>query len=193
MVFINEWLPYPYTDNATTQFIELLNDGDESVRLGGWILAKANGKLFRLDGHQIAAHGYLVLMRTKTKLALKHSSESLLLYDASGRLVDRSSFNGSAPQGKSFSRVGTQSGWTQHFAWSSPTPGVANIVAIDISISDARYPFDVPVNNFSPGAFGVFEMAALLGVILAAFVIYFSRTDEKVSKLLFSRDDGAGG
>lgn len=202
MVFINEWLPYPYEDNTTAQLIELFNDGDESVRLDGWVLAKGNGKLFRLDGRQIAARGYLVLMRTETKLALKHSSESLLLYNASGQLVDQSSFNGSATKGKSFSRVGTSSlgassgavfDWAQHFAWSSPTPGAANVATIDISVSSARYPLGVSVNNFSLGALGAFEMAVALGVILAAFVIYFSRTDEKVSKLFFSRDDRIGG
>jgi hypothetical protein len=188
VIFINEWLPNPY-DAITNQFIELYNDADHAVSLGGWRLEKENGKYFYLDGHAIPARGYLVLTRVETKLAIKQSEEGISLIDARGVIVDQSSFNGSARNGKSFSRVAYRASPAQRFAWASPTPGSVNAGTIDMAIHAKRYSLNVPINAVSLSVVTWIGLILLSSILLAAFVIYFSRTNETLRELFFERNN----
>lgn len=188
MVFINEWLPYPY-DGAAAQFIELWNSGEAPVSLHGWRLEKGNGKIFKLDGRSIPANGYLVLTRGETKLAIKHSGESLALYDSEGILQDRSSFAGSAKKGKSFSRADAGTGPAEHFIWTSATPGAANQALLYNEVSEIAYPRGVAINHASLTPLQIFGFTFAAGAILAALVVYFVKHDAKLSKLFWARDD----
>jgi Lamin Tail Domain len=185
MIFINEWFPNPAGDDAKGEFIELFNKSSAPANLNGWILKTTGKKIFSLDGYTIAANGYLVLDRTETKLSLKNTAESLFLYDAAGKLADQSSFLGAAPEGKSFSRINYMADPSEHFTWSAPTPGIANDITINTSISDAVYPLNAPLNDPSLGAGGFFGLMFAAGVILAALVVYCLKSDENLSKLFF--------
>ena len=87
MLFINEWLPNPVGNDIKGEFIELFNDNTASVNLDGWNLKNEAGKQFKLSGI-IGPQGYLVLSRSKTKLALKNDGGALFLYDPQGVLQD---------------------------------------------------------------------------------------------------------
>ena len=189
MVFINEWLPNPGVGKSEEQFIELYNNGDTAVNLGGWRLEKANGKKFMIGPGSILARGYLILPRAETKLVLKHSDETLSFYDSDGRLVDQSSFHGSAKVGKSFSRANYETGPAQHFAWNFLTPGGENQMTLDTTASENRHPTNAPLNNYSLGALPFFGLMLAAGAILAALVVYSMKLYETIREPLFERDE----
>ena len=208
MVFINEWLPNPNGVDTKAEFIELFNNGDVSVSLGGWTIKTTGKKAFSLGGRTIAARGYLVLNRTETKLSLKNNGESVFLYDAAGRLVDQSSYIGAAPSGKSFSRIpysgagdalgaGAAAAQPQAFAWSTPSPGAMNKISLNNNINTNNYPFGMPLNGGvtmgGMSGFGIFLMA-LVGVsaILAVTVVYCLKSHEDLANLFFPRDGAIG-
>ena len=203
MVFINEWLPNPEGVDTKTEFIELYNSGSAPASVAGWQIATTGKKIFRIGSGVIAPRGYFLLPRTETKLSLKNSGETVSLYDAAGKLVDQSSYIGTALSGKSFARVvypsnenDTRAG-SQSFVWAKPTPGALNQAALQNQIHRAAYPTGVPLNADALGSSAVSHtftfLALLIGVsaILAALVVYSLKSDEKLSDLFFKRDDGA--
>jgi hypothetical protein len=197
MVFINEWLPNPIGVDAKGEFIEFWNNGGAPVGLSGWSLRTDGKKKFKLSG-SIRANEYLVLPRSATKLSLKNTDGKLFLYDATGKLVDRSAFEGTAPEGQSFNRVsynayGSSSVYNtiQQFAWGKQTPGVKNSAIAEIGISDARYPVGVPLGANRMGLISVLGFAMLAGVIFAAALWYSMRKDENVSQLFFGGNENS--
>ena len=191
MIFINEWLPNPVGADAKGEFIELWNNGSAPVNVGGWTLQISGKKKFKLSG-LIRADEYVVLPKSETKLALKNADGSLFLYDAAGRPVDRSAFEGSAPEGESFNRVSynvynnsSVYGAIQQFAWSKPTPGAKNSASATIGISEIRYPVGIPLNAYRLSWIAVVGCAMLAGVIFAAVLSYSVRKDENISQLFF--------
>jgi hypothetical protein len=188
MVFINEWLPNPVGADAAGEWVEFWNGGGTAVDLNGWILKTENGKKFSLAGWRIPAHGYLVLNRTTTKLSLRNTDGGLTLYDALGALADHGNFDGSAPEGKSFSRVDYAMGPAQHFAFADPTPGVANAVAHN-AVAVRNYPAHAPLNRgFTNFAFSAIMMGT--AVLLTGLIIYVIKTNDSLSEPFFQRDDG---
>jgi lamin tail-like protein len=189
MIFINEWLPNPIGTDAKGEFVELVNNGKVSVNVSGWTLSTDGKKKFKLSG-AIRADGYLLLPRNETKLALKNTDGSLFLYDAAGRLVDRSAFEGSAPEGESFNRVSYRiPDSIQQFVWGSPTPGASNSVTAGTGISETHYPLGVPLNAYHSSWFSIVGFAFATGVMVAAILWYAMRKDENVSQLFFGSDE----
>jgi len=191
MIFINEWLPNPTGVDAKGEFIELFNNGNAPVNLSGWILQTENKKKFKLSG-SIRANGYLLLPRSETKLSLKNTDGKLMLYDAAGKLVDQSAFEGTAPEGKSFGRISYNTydnssiyNTIQQFVWSKPTPGAKNDVIGEVGVSEIKYPTGIPLNTFHLSWLSVFECAMLIGIIFAAVLWYALRNDEDISQLFF--------
>jgi len=209
MIFINEWLPNPNGADAKGEFVELFNNGSAPVSLAGWVLKTTAKKTFVFGGQTIAAHGYLVLTHATTKLSLKNTGETVLLYDASGRLVDQSSYLGAAPSGQSWARVlypasvvgtndtngamdgsaGGSVAQPQAFAWATPTPGAANEVDLHNSITAASYPFGIPLNRAALGTAQFFAILLGVSAILAALVVYCLKSHEDLSKLFFGGNE----
>jgi Lamin Tail Domain len=187
MIFINEWLPNPVGTDSKGEFIELYNTSNTSVNLDGWIIKTTGKKVFSLGGYSIAARGYLLLQRAETKISLKNTGETVSLYDANGKLADQSSFLGQAQEGKSLSRINYTTDPSEHFAWSDPTPGTANKISLNNSLAANSYPFNTPLNRTSLAASGgaIIGLALGLGVILGVLVVYCTKRDEKIEKLLF--------
>jgi hypothetical protein len=195
MIFINEWFPNPTGSDAKGEFVELWNNGDAPVDLSGWSLGTDIKKKFSLSG-LIRANGYVVVRKGQTKLALKNTDGRLFLYDVAGKLVDQSAFEGSAPEGKSFSRVsyahyGASSTYAgiQQFAWSGPTPGEKNSATLEAGISETDYPAGVFLNTPCLAWFSVLGLAAALGIIFAAVSWYAIKTNEDISQLFFGGNE----
>ncbi len=182
MVLISEWLPNPVGSDASGEWVELWNGGGNIVDLSGWLVATNGGNKANLSG-EIGPGGYLVLYRTKTKLVLRNSDEGLFLYDAGGKLVDQSSFQGSAQEGKSFSRLING----DSFTWSEPTPGAQNKISLDMSVAKSDYPTGVPLNR-PLGAQGIILLALGVAVVFAAIVLFVIKRNENLSKLFFGRN-----
>ncbi len=196
MIFINEWLPNPAGNDATGEWVELFNSGGSTslttssapVSLSGWVIKTSGTSKFNLKG-TIGAGEYLVLKRTDTKLVLRNTDEKLFLYDAAGKLVDESGFLGSAPEGRSFSRLALRSfnEGGSSFIWSDPTPGTANRITVNNSIASNNYPTNIPLNK----NLGTIEFVGLMlgaAVVLTAIVVFVLKRNEGLSKLFFGRD-----
>ncbi|HVO28379.1 MAG TPA: lamin tail domain-containing protein [Candidatus Paceibacterota bacterium] len=190
MVFINEWLPNPAGDDAQGEFIELFNTGASAARLDGWTLHTTGKKIFSLSGRSVGPGGFLLLRRGDTKLTLKNNSEELRLYDAAGRLADQSSFDGSAPEGESLSRINYATDTAEHFTWADPTPGAANQIVGSTAITSREYPRGQPLNQYSPGALPFLGMLFAVSAILSVLVVYSVRSHENFSKFIFPEDGG---
>lgn len=190
MVFINEWLPNPAGSDLKTEFVELYNDGASSISLDGYALRTEGNKKFLLSGRIISPHGYLLLGRSETKLTLKNSDGGLLLYGPGGDVFDHASFLGSAPEGKSFSRINYGIDASEHFVFSDPTPGAVNKVAFNNSVSVDPHPLGVPLRAASLGGLEILEIAFGLAAALAALILYAIKKD-KTSQLFFPRDGEA--
>lgn len=189
MVLINEWLPSPTGNDAAGEWVELWNNGPAAAGLNGWNLITKGGAKTKLSG-EIGAGEYRVFWRKDTKLALKNTNEGLALYDNTGRLVDQSSFLGSAQEGKSFSRLrqGYGGHGAQNFVWGDPTPGAANKISLDMSVARNEYPLNQPLNRNLGGA----EFLGLTigtAAVLMALIIFVIKKNEDLSKLFFGRDE----
>lgn len=195
MIFINEWLPNPTGSDAKGEFIELFNNGTAPVNLDGWSFGTGGRKKFKLVG-SIRANGYLLLPRSETKLTLKNTDGQIFLYDAVGTQVDQSAFDGSAPEGESFNRVGyvvhnssSVYNTIQQFVWGKPTPGAKNSAVLGTGLSETPYPTGVPLNVYRADWFSVFGFALIAGVIFAAILWYAIKKDESISQLFFGGDE----
>ena len=190
-VVINEWLPNPTGNDAAGEFVELKNESNATVNVSGWTLVTKGKKKEKITG-TISPDGSLLLNRKQTKLVLKNSDEGLALYDATGRLVDESSFVGSAPDGKSFNRVDGIIGAAQNFAWGNPTPGAAN-EAIPVVVTQTAVPqFGVPINRTASSGGVFFMMMTGVAILLTSLVLYSIKTNENLSDVFFNRDEAIG-
>jgi len=177
MVRINEWLPNPQGSDAQGEWVEFLNAGRASIDLRGWSIQTGGGKNLSLAGHTISPGEYLVLKRSDTSLVLRNTNETLLLYDRGEILVDKSSFLGSAPEGKSFSRRDTG------FVFADPTPGSDN-GGSEIELIEDSHPFGKPLNGVPNSADFV---ALVLGAsfLIAILVVLIIKRNENISHLFF--------
>jgi len=99
-IIINEIAWMGNSASYANEWIELYNNNDSAVNLGGWMLKSENGKLkINLSG-TVPAKGFYLLEKTNDsavpnikadliyKGALNNKGEDLTLYDNSGKLID---------------------------------------------------------------------------------------------------------
>ena len=96
MIYIKELLPNPTGKDADGEWIKLFNDSSSPVVLNGWGLKDASGKVFRLDGQTVPPSGDLKLAYNETRITLNNDADSVYISDASGKEVDKLSYNGIA-------------------------------------------------------------------------------------------------
>jgi hypothetical protein len=186
MLYINEWLPNPVGADAAGEFVELYNSGNSAAPLNGYTLGTGAKKKFSLTGYTIPAGGYLVLKKAQTKLALKNSDGALFLYGPSGQLVDRAVFAGSAPEGKSFSRISYDASAAQHFLFTDPTSGARN-KTVSTMISSVNYPAGVSLTpQLAPSSFFLFAIGIASTILFVA--IYIFAKNENLSHYIFGGD-----
>jgi hypothetical protein len=123
-VRISEFLPDPSGDDAA-EWIELENAGEAEACLDGWSLDDVDGgsKPFMLTtSHQLPSHGFLVIHKTESRLALNNDGDSVRLLRPDGSIAESITY-AEPPAGQSYSLK--DSGW----AWAEPSPGSSNITA----------------------------------------------------------------
>lgn len=182
MIYINEWLPNPSGTDSGNEWIELFNSGSEKISLQSWTLVSGNSKKFIFKEQNIGAGNYLVLRQPETKLVLRNQEESLSLYDSQGKLISQSSFSGSAPEGKSFSRTSDGT-----FVFTEPTPGAANKIIAKEVLASVNYSAGQPLNQ-AFGTSDVLGLALFVGLIYPFLIIAIFKKNDYLSKLFFGRD-----
>jgi hypothetical protein len=190
MLYINEWLPNPVGNDATGEFIELYNSSAAAQDLNGYALGDGAKKAFKLDGYVISPGNYLILKHADDKLTLKNTDGEVLLYGPSGQVVDRASFAGVAPEGKSYSRVDYGTAPITHFAFEYPTPGAAN-KTIDTAVSASDHPIGVSLSHQLPPASFISLMFGGASFFLL-FFIYVIQKNRNISKFFFGGDEEVG-
>src|SRR3989344_3647047 len=146
MILINEWLPNPKGNDTAGEWIELFNSGSATQDITGWNLtAGAKGK-FVFPEKVIRGGEYFVVHRKTSKLVLRNADEAVFLFDSSGNTVDSSAYLGTAPEGKSFSRMSLENS-DRNFVFAEPTPGEINETAGVVDLVDNAYPQNVPLNS----------------------------------------------
>jgi len=81
-IIISEIFPNPYGEDKQEEFIELYNAGQETVNLFEWQVSNESGQRFRIQKtKKIKAHGYLLLFRAETKIAMSNNGDIISLYE----------------------------------------------------------------------------------------------------------------
>ena len=86
---------YPNTDghDATDEFIELENTGDQPVSLNGWSMTDASGDTFLFEKDAfIAAHTFKTFLHTETNLSLNNSGDTITLIASDESIVDTQTY-----------------------------------------------------------------------------------------------------
>lgn len=131
-ITINEFLPSPIGKDAEEEWIELYNDSDEIVNISGWQLDDEDGgsKPFTFpENTLIAPKGFLVFSRQTTNVALNNDSDKVRLLLSTGMVFQEVNYE-KAPEGQSSART------PKGFIWSSPTPGLPNVVITEKQIPE---------------------------------------------------------
>ncbi|RJQ29788.1 lamin tail domain-containing protein [Candidatus Parcubacteria bacterium] len=184
MVSLSEWLPNPSGKDSESEWVELRNDGPEMIDLSGWELETGAGRKFVLDGYTARGEEYLLLSRQETGLILRNVDEALFLYSKGRKLISKSQFFGSAPEGKSV----VQDAKGGHFT--IPTPGGANIESADGENNDFLSMTYAEGTILNPETVEASFLSFLLGsgVFIAFLATFAAKHHEEVSKLFFKAD-----
>jgi hypothetical protein len=138
-VVINEVLMKPHYDwqgiggvDTNDEYIELYNIGPSSVNLKGWILddiPDGGSSPFTLPARLLRSGEYTTFFKTKTRIALNDSGDTVRLLAPNGRLLDEIQYLKIRAYNLSFGRLPDGSGHLFYGLW--PTPGGPNILFIE--------------------------------------------------------------
>jgi hypothetical protein len=121
-LIISEFLPNPEGNDQDKEFVEIYNYGDEAIDLNSFILEIGKKKI-NLQG-KIEPQEYFVISNKDNNFHIRNNGETLKLYFDKQEIFSVS-YQGKAPEGKSFSRK-KDGGWQ----FTEPTPGKENIFPI---------------------------------------------------------------
>jgi hypothetical protein len=123
-LIISEFLPNPEGNDEGKEFVEIFNYGDEAIDLNGFILEIGKKKI-ELKG-SIEPKEYFVISNKENNFYIRNHGEILKLYFDKQEIFSVS-YEGKAPEGKSFSRK--ENG---KWEFTEPTPGKENIFQKEI-------------------------------------------------------------
>lgn len=124
-ITINEFLANPSGKDEEEEWIEIYNDSDSIVNISNWQLddAMSGSEPFVFPKNSlIAPKSYLVFPRQITGIALNNDKDSVRLLLPEGVVFQEITYE-KPPLGKSSART------DEGFVWSTPTPGMANIIS----------------------------------------------------------------
>lgn len=128
---INEFLPNPVGNDTQNEWIELKNNSNQDADLSNWILDdnEVGSKAYVIiPGTIIKAHGYLVLPRTQTKLALNNNSDQVRLFSPDNEMKEHVNY-ANAKEGLGYAIIEGKWIWTNR-----PTNNSFNLPSVQVSI-----------------------------------------------------------
>ncbi len=139
-IVINEVLIRPHYDwegkgGVTTgdEFIEIFNTGPGDVNLHGWILddtGLGGSSPYTFDDDEILpAGGFLAMFRSKTRIALNDTGDSVRISAPDGRLIDRITYLKVTAYNLSYGRLPDGSRHMFYGLW--PTPFRPNLLFVE--------------------------------------------------------------
>ncbi|MEK9147341.1 MAG: lamin tail domain-containing protein [Patescibacteria group bacterium] len=125
-IFISEFMPNPEGSDGEEEWIEIFNNGDKSIDLGGFILDDIEGassKYIIPFGTIIYSNGFLVFKRKDTKIALNNTDDMVRLLYPSGEILAQISYDKALENySASLNTKDNKFYWTENI-----TPGEVNI------------------------------------------------------------------
>lgn len=122
-VILNEIFPAP--PKGEEEWIELYNQGNDTVSLAGWIIKDASGRTFAMsDDVTILPHGFLILKKSQTHLSLNNTGDTVMLLNPIGDAVDDTSYPAAKISASWMRDENDDWDWTNR-----PTPLAANILS----------------------------------------------------------------
>ncbi|MBN1494508.1 lamin tail domain-containing protein [Candidatus Peregrinibacteria bacterium] len=105
-IHITELMPNPSGTDKGSEWVEIHNDLEKKINLGGWIIdiGESSTKKYTFNNVIIEAGEYIVLSDTDLGITLKNSSGVLRLLDYEKTVIDLIEY-GSAPDNSSYMRV----------------------------------------------------------------------------------------
>ncbi len=150
-VTINEFLVNPTGSDAENEFIELINNSDDEVDIGGWQLDDKEGgsSPYTIPADtKLPGRGIRSFPRTETKIALNNTGDTARLLDPESVTKFSFTYSGAVPEGESHNRE------NDTFVLSTtPTPGEANKIT-DPPADDEEDDEPTPSPTSSDGAVG---------------------------------------
>ncbi len=152
-IFINEFLPSPSGPDEENEWIELVNESNESVDLSRWQLDDKEGGSAPFTVPEktvIGPNSFLVFGRPQTKIALNNEGDAVRLFAPNGSLVHETSYAEKTKEGLAAAMFSSNWEWTE-----SLTPGSSNVYsrgkgAATYSLKDPQYSFLPPITSTVP-------------------------------------------
>ena len=99
MVVFKEILPNPTGKDTEGEWVKIVNTGNDSDSLSGWILSDASGKTFsfsklKSEDQTILPSEEMILPHSVTRISLNNSNETLKLINNNGKLEDSIYYKG---------------------------------------------------------------------------------------------------
>jgi hypothetical protein len=131
-IHINEFLPDSVGDDTTQEFIELVNSDNETIDISSWILDDViNGgssPFIIPEETTITGRGFLVFLRTQTKISMNNDSDHIRLVRPDGIVQEDIPYS-ETKEGHSYNRI-SQNVYEKS---STITPNTTNIITISAS------------------------------------------------------------
>lgn len=163
-VVINEI--FPKTDNPADQWIELYNNGSESVSLNRWKLQNSSGASFIINASGIiGANAFLTFDESQTAISLSKDGDSVQLLNDNNTQMDSQSYPGTLGYNTSMGRSVDGAGvWTLCTAWTKntsnncpPPPNTPTPTPAPIPLpTSTPVPTDTPMDSPTPTAIMTF-------------------------------------
>ena len=129
-IIITEFLLNPEDSDRDNEFIEIYNNGDAEVDLGGWTLEDKMGSVKKFvipDGVKMGARKYKAFYSDETRIALNNSGDGIILRNKNENIINETQISGAALEEQAFALDGNK-----NWVWTlSPTPGRGNIIEVE--------------------------------------------------------------
>ncbi|PIY93297.1 MAG: hypothetical protein COY69_02360, partial [Candidatus Magasanikbacteria bacterium CG_4_10_14_0_8_um_filter_32_14] len=104
-VIINEVFPNPAGSDIDDEFIEIFNNGKETVDLKDWQLSDSTKKKYTIKQGILKSGDYIVFKRSMTDIALNNTGgDEVKLFSSNGSIVDLVSYPGGVLEKQSYVR-----------------------------------------------------------------------------------------
>lgn len=121
-IFLNELLPNPAGLDTTDEWIEVVNEGSESISLHNWQLTDQT-TYYTIGDVSIGAGEYIIFEVGDTHISLNNTGDTVYLIDPFGSIINGTEYS-SSTEGSVWARN------TDTWEWSTTaTPGEANVFA----------------------------------------------------------------
>ncbi len=108
-IIINEIFPNPIGPDNENEFIELKNIGNSTISLNNWTIKNNSKRTYQIfeknyKNSFIKPNQFFIIKRSKSRLPLDNSQDTIKLYNQKNKLIDKISYKINIPENYSFAR-----------------------------------------------------------------------------------------